>query len=132
MVQATGGEIVVEEICGGIRNYWQSIENQGDLLQSMTRGYLLDRVPCAFLRNASKKRFDYILQLVKEFNVSGIIWYELLCCETYDAESYYFTEKMGELDIPVLVLESDYSTAATGQLKTRIQAFIEILEGVTE
>jgi len=132
IVQATGGEIVVEEICGGIRNYWQSIENQGDLLQSMTRGYLLDRVPCAFLRNASKKRFDYILQLVKEFNVSGIIWYELLCCETYDAESYYFTEKMGELDIPVLVLESDYSTAATGQLKTRIQAFIEILEGVTE
>jgi benzoyl-CoA reductase/2-hydroxyglutaryl-CoA dehydratase subunit BcrC/BadD/HgdB len=132
MVQEAGGEIVIEEICGGIRNYWQDIKNQGDLLQALTKGYMVDRVPCAFLRNSARKRLDYMLQLVKDFNVSGVIWYELLCCETYDAESYYFTEKMGEQGIPVLVLESDYSTAATGQLKTRIEAFIEILEGVTE
>ena len=90
------------------------------------------RIPCAFLRHATKKRFDFVLKLIDEFNVSGIIWYELLCCETYDAESYYFAEKLGERGIPVLILESDYSTDATGQLKTRIEAFIEILKGEME
>jgi benzoyl-CoA reductase/2-hydroxyglutaryl-CoA dehydratase subunit BcrC/BadD/HgdB len=131
LVQTAGGEIVIEELCEGIRYYWHSIENKGDLYQSLARGYLVDRVPCAFMRDSAKERLDFALKLVKDFNTSGIIWYELLCCETYDAEAYYFAEKMGEQDIPMLILESDYSTAATGQLKTRIEAFIEIVRGVT-
>ena len=132
LIEAAGGEIVIEEVCEGIRYYWHDIENKGDPIQSLVNGYLIDRVPCAFLRHATKKRFDFILKLIEEFNVSGVIWYELLCCETYDEESYYFAEKLGERDIPTLILESDYSTDATGQLKTRIEAFIEILKGEME
>jgi benzoyl-CoA reductase/2-hydroxyglutaryl-CoA dehydratase subunit BcrC/BadD/HgdB len=131
LVKAAGGEIVIEEICEGIRYYWHNIENKGDLYQSLARGYLVDRVPCAFMRDSAKKRLDFTLKLVKDFNVSGVIWYELLCCETYDSESYYFAHEMAERNIPMLILESDYSTADTGQLKTRIQAFIEIVRGVT-
>jgi benzoyl-CoA reductase/2-hydroxyglutaryl-CoA dehydratase subunit BcrC/BadD/HgdB len=130
LVEAAGGEIVIEELCEGIRYYWHEIENKGDLFQSLARGYLVDRVPCAFMRNSARKRLDFALKLIKDFNVSGVIWYELLCCETYDAESYFFTEKMGEQNIPMLILESDYGTADTGQLKTRVEAFIEITKGV--
>jgi benzoyl-CoA reductase/2-hydroxyglutaryl-CoA dehydratase subunit BcrC/BadD/HgdB len=53
----------------------------------------------------------------------------LLCCETYDAESYYFAKKMAERNIPMLILESDYDTSDTGQIKTRLEAFIEIVKG---
>jgi benzoyl-CoA reductase/2-hydroxyglutaryl-CoA dehydratase subunit BcrC/BadD/HgdB len=132
LVEEAGGDIVIEEICEGIRYYWHDIENRGDLFQSLSRGYLVDRVPCAFMRNSAKKRLDFTLKLIKDFNVSGVIWYELLCCETYDSESYYFAAKMGERNIPMLILESDYGTANIGQLKTRIEAFIEILKGVME
>jgi benzoyl-CoA reductase/2-hydroxyglutaryl-CoA dehydratase subunit BcrC/BadD/HgdB len=62
--------------------------------------------------------------------VSGVIWYQLLCCETYDSEAYYFSRKLEELNIPMLILESDYGTADTGQMKTRIEAFLEIVRGV--
>jgi benzoyl-CoA reductase/2-hydroxyglutaryl-CoA dehydratase subunit BcrC/BadD/HgdB len=61
--------------------------------------------------------------------VSGVIWYELLNCETYDSESYFFAQRMGERNIPMLILESSYGTADTGPLKTRIEAFIEIVKG---
>jgi benzoyl-CoA reductase/2-hydroxyglutaryl-CoA dehydratase subunit BcrC/BadD/HgdB len=132
LVESAGGEIVIEEICEGVRYYWHEIDNGGDLFQSLTRGYLVDKLPCAFLRYSTKRRLDSTVKMIKDFNVSGVIWYELLCCETYDSESYYFAEKLREHDIPVLILESDYSTAATGQLRTRIEAFIEILKGVTE
>jgi benzoyl-CoA reductase/2-hydroxyglutaryl-CoA dehydratase subunit BcrC/BadD/HgdB len=130
LVQAAGAEIVIEELCEGTRYYWHDIENKGDLFKSLARGYLVDRVPCAFMRNSAGKRLDFARQLIKDYSISGVIWYELLCCETYDSESYFFAQKMGEQDIPVLILESDYSTAATGQLKTRIEAFIEIVRGV--
>jgi benzoyl-CoA reductase/2-hydroxyglutaryl-CoA dehydratase subunit BcrC/BadD/HgdB len=130
LVKAAGGEIVIEELCEGIRYYWHDIENKGDLFQSMAKGYLVDRVPCAFMRYSARERLDFAFKLIEDFNVSGVIWYELLCCETYDAEAYFFAEKMGERNIPMLILESDYGTAATGQLKTRIEAFIEIVKGV--
>jgi len=132
LVEEAGGDIVIEEICEGIRYYWNQIESKGDLLESLARGYLVDRVPCAFMRYSTGKRLDFALKLIKDCGVSGVIWYELMCCETYDAESYFFSQKMGERNIPMLILESDYSTANTGQLKTRIEAFIEILSGVME
>jgi benzoyl-CoA reductase/2-hydroxyglutaryl-CoA dehydratase subunit BcrC/BadD/HgdB len=108
-VEATGGEIVIEELCEGMRYYWHDIENKGDLFQSLVKGYLLDSVPCAFMRYSTRKRLDFTLKLIDEFNVSGFIWYELLCCETYDSEAYFFTQKMTERNIPMLILESDYS-----------------------
>jgi len=130
LIEETGAEVVIEEICEGIRYYWHDIENKGDIFQALTRGYLLDRIPCAFMRYSTRERLDFALKLIDDFNVSGVIWYELQCCETYDSEVYYFTEKMSERDIPVLVVESDYTTATGGQLKTRLQAFVEILKGV--
>ena len=61
-----------------------------------------------------------------------MIWYELMYCETYDSESYFIAQKMNERDIPVLVIESDYGTADVRQLKTRIDAFLEVVKGGIE
>lgn len=130
LVEAAGGQIVIEEIYEGIRYYCQVIENKGDLYQSLAKGYLADRLPAAFMRNSTKKRLESAIELVKEFDVSGVIWYELANCETYDSESYYFTRQFEELKIPLLVLESEYGIANEGQLRTRVQAFIEIVKGV--
>jgi benzoyl-CoA reductase/2-hydroxyglutaryl-CoA dehydratase subunit BcrC/BadD/HgdB len=132
LVKAAGGDIVIEEICEGVRYYWNKVESKGDLIESLAREYLVDRVPCAFMRYSTRKRLDFALKLVKDFAVSGVIWYELLCCETYDAESYFFSQELGDRNIPMLILESNYSAANTGQFRTRIEAFIEILRGVME
>ncbi|MBA7578308.1 hypothetical protein ES708_20170 [subsurface metagenome] len=64
--------------------------------------------------------------------MSGVIWYELIGCETYDAESYFFSQKLAERNIPMLILESDYGMADIGQLKIRIDAFIEMAKGGLE
>jgi benzoyl-CoA reductase/2-hydroxyglutaryl-CoA dehydratase subunit BcrC/BadD/HgdB len=129
LAEAAGGKIVIEELCEGIRYYWHDIENKGDLIESLARGYLVDRLPCAFMRDSTRRRFDFALKLAADFNVSGVIWYELLNCETYDSESYFFAQRMGERNIPMLILESSYGTADAGPLKTRIEAFIEIVKG---
>jgi len=129
LVEEGGGKIVVEEVCEGIRHYWRQIENSGDLLECLAKGYLRERVPCAFMRYSSNERLDFALRLIEEFKVSGIIWYELQYCETYDAESYFFSRRMGEHNIPMLVLELDYGGANTDQTRNRIDAFIELVRG---
>lgn len=129
LVEAAGGEIVAEEISEGIQYFWRDIDTQGDPLQALAKGYLQNRVPCAFMRNSARKRLDFTLNLVKEFNASGVIWYELLDCETYDSESFFFSQKLEEQNIPVLILESEYGTGDMGQLKIRIEAFVEQVRG---
>lgn len=132
MVQAVGGEIVIEEICEGMRNYWQHVENNDNPLQSLAKSYLRDRIPCAYMRDSTRKRLDFILRLIKDFHVSGVIWYELLCCETYDQESYFLNKKMQERDIPMLIVESNYDIVDGGPLRNRLDAFMEMVRGGPE
>jgi len=129
LVDESGGEIVIEELFEGIRDYWRDIENSGDLFHSLAKGYFRDRLPAAFMAGSAPKRLDFAMSLVKDFNISGVIFYELLCCETYDAESYFYTKRMEERSIPVLVIESEYDVSDRGHIKNRIDAFVEIIKG---
>lgn len=129
LVNEAGGTIVAEEICEGVRFYWANVQGNGDLVEALARRYLRERLPCAFMRRSAEKRLDFIAGLAKEFNVAGIIWYQLLYCDTYDIESYYFVQQMEKLGFPVLKLESDYDILDRGPLRTRIEAFIETLKG---
>lgn len=127
LIESAGGNIIIEEICEGVRYYWNDIETSGDLLECLSKGYLTERLPCAFMSSSAGKRLDFTLQLIRDFNISGVIWYELLCCEIYDSEAYFFTQKLSEHNKPMLILEADYGTTDTGQFKTRIEAFIEMI-----
>ena len=132
LVKASGADIVIEEVCEGVRYYWRNIDNRGDPIESLTKGYLRERVHGAFMRYSAQKRLDWALKLIADFNVAGVIWYELIGCECYDAESYFFSRRLAERDIPMLVLESDYGDGDSGQARTRIEAFIEIVRGGLE
>jgi benzoyl-CoA reductase/2-hydroxyglutaryl-CoA dehydratase subunit BcrC/BadD/HgdB len=129
LAKEAGGEIVIEEVCEGIRYYWHNVSGSDDPIASLARSYLRERVPCAFMRHSAKKRLDFALKLITDFSVAGVIWYELIGCETYDAESYFFSQKLAERNIPMLILESQYGLTDIGQTQTRLQAFIEIIKG---
>lgn len=129
LIEDAGGEIVIEEICEGIRYYWRQIEKSSDPIQSLATGYLKNRIPCAFMRQSTSKRFDFTVQLISDFKVSGVIWYELLCCETYDQEAYFFEKKLRERNMPMIIVESNYDASELGPLKTRVEAFIEMTQG---
>jgi len=125
LVREAGGLVVAEEVCEGVRKYEENVEIDGDPLDALAVKYLQKRVPCAFMRSSSKRRLDIMVDMISEFNAQGLLWYQLKYCETYDLESFYFSEKMKEMKIPMLKLESEYDISDTGQLKTRIDAFIE-------
>ena len=76
------------------------------------------------MRSSAEKRFNFIADLIKDFDVSGVIWYQLLYCDTYDIESYYFAQKMREMDMPLLILESDYDASDIGRMKTSVESFL--------
>ena len=129
LITEAGADVVIEEIFEGIRDYRHVVDGSGDPLGRLAWSYLHDKKPAAFVRGATRKKIDFVLDLIKEFDVHGVLWYQLLCCELYDEESYLFEKVLRERGIPMLVVESDYHNLAVGPVKTRLEAFVEILQG---
>jgi benzoyl-CoA reductase/2-hydroxyglutaryl-CoA dehydratase subunit BcrC/BadD/HgdB len=129
IIENLGGEIVIEEICEGIRFYWENISLEGDLLKNIGEKYLTKRVPCAFQGQGTKERVEFLDKLAREYKVDGVVWYELRCCETYNLEYHYIHQHFDKTGIPIIKIESEYDPSDFGQINTRMGAFLEILEG---
>ena len=128
MTEEAGAAIVVEEFAEGIRHYWENVQVNGDLMESLADRYFRRRMPPAWFR-PSRERLDYLIELAKDFNVDGIIWYQLMYRSSYDIQSFYFEKILKkELDIPMLKIESDYDVSEKGPLRTRIETFVEIIK----
>ncbi len=127
MVEEAGGSVVIEQFCGGVRHYLDTINLNGDLMEATAKRYLRERAPCAFMR-PSRARLDLVVKLAREFKADGIVWYQLRYCDTYNMEFFYFNKIMKERGIPVLQLESEYDVEERGRLMNRVESFMETLD----
>ena len=73
-------------------------------------------------------RIDDILRLVKEYHVDGVIDVNLKFCTLYDTEGRAVEQALKSAGIPVLGVETDYVDADAEQLRTRVGAFLELLD----
>ena len=127
MVEEAGGSIVIEEFAEGIRPYWESVNANGNLIEALADCYFRRRVAPGWFR-PGKERRDFLIKLAKDFNVGGVIWYQLMYRESYKTESYYFPNNLkNETGLSMLTLDSDYDQSETEQLRTRIESFIETI-----
>jgi benzoyl-CoA reductase/2-hydroxyglutaryl-CoA dehydratase subunit BcrC/BadD/HgdB len=128
IVETSGAPVVVEECCTGTRYFEHPVDESQTILDGQI-GALASRymqINCAcFTPNPG--RIEDILRLARDYKVDGVIDYSLQFCNLYSTESYLVQQALKEAGIPVLHLETDYSEQDTGQLKTRIEAFLEML-----
>jgi len=128
IIEESGGSVVIEEFAEGIKPYWGSVKADGDLMAALADCYFTRRVPPAWFR-PDKERLDFLIKLAKDFNVDGVIWYQLMYRESYKTESYYFPDRLKkETGLSMLTIESDYDQAETGPLRTRIETFVETIK----
>jgi bzd-type benzoyl-CoA reductase N subunit len=127
IIEDQGGLIVTDSLCFGSRYFWNHVEGEEDLLLALATSYLR-RPSCANMTDQVAERFEFIERMVHEFAVDGVIFQRIRHCDLWGGQLFYITEKMKESKIPLLSLEREYRLAATGQLRTRVQAFLESME----
>ncbi|HOL06552.1 MAG TPA: double-cubane-cluster-containing anaerobic reductase [Syntrophorhabdaceae bacterium] len=130
IVETSGATIVGEESCVGERGTQWLTETKGTTVSELIDN-IIDRyfkIDCAiFTPNPS--RLEHIKEMFKKYNAKGVIHYNLQFCQPYIIESGLVESNLEGNGIPTLRLETDYSQEDTGQLKTRIEAFIERIKG---
>ena len=123
-----GAKIVIEDSCSGYSPFAYDIEEDGksDVFEELATGYF-GKAPCARMFPMDK-RLDFTEKLAKEYKVDGIIYYYLKFCPSFGIGKDRFTKRFQGLNIPILELATDYSSSDEGQVRTRVEAFKEVLE----
>ena len=75
------------------------------------------------------ERFPTESELVEEYHADGAIYEQMKFCTYWSYERTLASHIMpAEYDVPVLSIDRPYRSAGSGQLRTRVQAFVESLE----
>ena len=120
-----GARVVVEDHCTGLSPFIHDTSEQGDPWRALADAYL-DQAPCA-RQFPLERRIDFSESLAIDYRVDGVIYSYLKFCPCYGLTKNTFLRRFQDAGIPVLELASDYSHGDIGQIRTRLEAFIEVL-----
>lgn len=127
IIEDLGGLVVVDSQCLGTRYFWDLIDENKNPIDAIGERYL-SKISCPRMAGKYPKREDFMMKLIKEFNVDGVIFQRIKFCILWWAEIFLLRNKLKEEGIPFLELEREYVLSGAGAMKTRVQAFMEVLE----
>jgi len=119
-----GTRNLVDESIGGVNNATDNDEMIDKMMDAITDRYF--KVDCAIF-TPNQDRLNHIVEMVENYKADGVIHYGLQFCQPYIMESIPVEKALEGKNIPTLRIETDYGMEDAGQLKTRVQAFIEQL-----
>ena len=128
IVETSGAVIVGEESCVGERGTRNLVDESKETVEEMMDA-IVDRyyqVDCAIF-TPNPDRLEHIKEMFTACNADGVIHYGLQFCQPYLMEAIPVERALEDSEIPTLRIDTDYSMEDAGQLKTRIEAFIEQL-----
>lgn len=135
LIEQCGAYVVMDDTCVGSRFYWSDVELTEDPLDGITQRYL-DKIVCPRTFRDSPgthkedldNRFKYLKDYAADFKVNGVILEQVRYCDTHGWEIPDVMGYLREAGLPVLLIEHDYSAVALEPLRTRVQAFLEMIK----
>ncbi len=126
-IEDEGAIVVVDELCMGTRYWWDQVDTTTycDPLEAISRRYL-NNFPCARMVPCDE-RFKQVLELAREYRVEGVVSQIIRYCVPYAHDQPLLRERLEAIHIPVLELDTEYGMSGSGQIRTRAQAFLEML-----
>ncbi len=128
VIEDVGGLVVANTLCFGSRYFWSPMQRDGDPVSALAK-YYLNRPSCARMAGEQQERYDYAKQMIDRFKVDGVIYQRQKWCDLWGGESFHAGEKIQALGLPFLIVEREYWLSGTEQLKTRVQALLELIVG---
>ena len=125
VIEESGAAIVYIENCSGMKQYLHDVATTGSPLDAIADKYL--ETPCSCM-SPNTGRLELLAKLAKEYHADGIVDVTWVGCHTYNVESRVLKEYLAKHgNVPLLQIETDYSQGDVGQIKTRVEAFLEMV-----
>ena len=132
LVEETGAYVCADRFCYGSLPGRVPIElnDAEDALTQVCRHYMTHS-QCPRYMDMPKMlgRREYVNALAKEYNADGIIYEQIKFCDPWAYERMVGSHVLQhDFGYPVLSVDRPYTIAGSGQMRTRVQAFVESIE----
>ncbi|HNQ34877.1 MAG TPA: 2-hydroxyacyl-CoA dehydratase family protein [bacterium] len=122
-------EAVADSLCSGYGHLYDPVEideeTETGIIRALALKYLAASLcPCFMGLN---KLLDLLVDTTAEYRLDGVIYHDLRLCQVFDMQTVAIRQVLKEKRIPFLSIKTDLGREDTGQLKTRIEAFLEML-----
>jgi len=125
--------LVMDDLSTGSKMYWGDVDATADPVQGISERYLKKlKFPTTFVAGDTypetlEARFGHMRQYIRDFRVNGAILFIYKYCDPYGFEVPAIKSYIESAGTPVLYIEDEYSTSSLGRVKTRIEAFLEMI-----
>lgn len=124
-LESQGGLVVYDTLSKGIKSAASDIAETDDPLEALMHWYFWEKNPMPRVFGTQDERLDAYFKAVDDYRVDGVISARLTMCDLWAFEQYMLTQALDKKDIPGLELEVNYILDGIGQIRTRVQAFVE-------
>jgi benzoyl-CoA reductase/2-hydroxyglutaryl-CoA dehydratase subunit BcrC/BadD/HgdB len=125
IIEDCGAAVVYIENCAGMKQYVNLVDESKPVLEAIAEKYLNTHCSCM---SPNPRRLDLVAQVCRDYKVDGVVDIVWQGCHTYNVESPILRDYLKEHGpVPLLHIETDYSQGDVEQIKTRVQAFLEML-----
>ena len=123
-LEEAGSSVVCFENCVGTKNFEMLVDENKEPIDAIAERYL--NIPCSIM-TPNDGRMDRIKEYIKDYSVDGVVDVTLTACHTYAIETEKVRRAVEGCGKSYLAIETNYSNSDAGQLKTRLEAFVEML-----
>ena len=126
------GILIADELCSSERILYDPVGvdewSMNDMLNAIAERYLMaSTCPCFTSADGNEDRVNWLLTKIKEWNIQGVIYHVHRGCMLYAMEYTRVKKVLDHINIPVYYLDTEYTREDVGQMKTRVEAFLEML-----
>jgi bcr-type benzoyl-CoA reductase subunit C len=133
-VEGAGAYMVMDDLSIGAKMYWGDVDVTSDPVQGIAERYLRKlKIPTTFVGSKESyqeildERYGHLKQFISDFNVNGVILFIYKYCDPYGFEVPAMKSYIESSGTPVLYLEDEYSMSTLARVKTRVEAFLEMI-----
>ena len=125
LVEDAGCLVAMDDLDTGSRYIWQEVDTSMDPFYGLAKRYLS--------RPTGPQMFDWdkqanqVMQWVKEFKIDGVLNFPTMNSYWREMFTPYFHSALSKAGTPMMTFSREYQLANVGQLRTRIEAFLETL-----
>jgi benzoyl-CoA reductase/2-hydroxyglutaryl-CoA dehydratase subunit BcrC/BadD/HgdB len=134
IVEESGGMIITDELCTGFRLMADPVMVDGmskrEIYEALAERYFFPcSCPCF---SPNDERIRRIKEAIKAFGAEGVVFHTLRGCHLNNLEATKIELALREIGIPMVKLESEYDEGDIEQVRTRVEAFVEMIKARRE
>jgi benzoyl-CoA reductase subunit C len=128
-IDESGGAVVGDDMCTGSRYFVTRVKKDGQDPIEAIADRIIERPICAAKHNPLFDRAKYLKGLIGDTKPDGVIFLLIKFCDPHSFDYPYLKEAADEAKVPHMLLETELDNPSLGQVKTRIDAFMEMIGG---